>query len=61
VDIVRRDWSVVDWIGVYQDKDNWGLVVNAMMTIRVPYNPGKVLSSYTTGSFSNSAQQHRVS
>jgi hypothetical protein len=29
-------WSRVDWIGLTQDKDKWGALVNAVMYLLVP-------------------------
>jgi hypothetical protein len=28
-------WGGVDWIGLAQDRDNWRVVVNAAMNLRV--------------------------
>jgi hypothetical protein len=29
-------WSGVDWIGLAQDRDKWGTLVNSAMNLRVP-------------------------
>jgi hypothetical protein len=29
-------WGGVDWIGLAQDGDKWGTLVNAVMNLRVP-------------------------
>jgi hypothetical protein len=29
-------WGGVDWIGLAQDRDKWGAVVNSVMNLRVP-------------------------
>jgi hypothetical protein len=31
--IGERGWSGVDWIGLPQDRDKWGSLVNAVMNI----------------------------
>jgi hypothetical protein len=51
----------VDWIGPAWDMDKWKTPVNVVMNLRVPYNSGKLSSSYITGRLSRSAQLYRVS
>jgi hypothetical protein len=41
VDIIKLDlgdigWSVMDWIDLAQDMDQWKAVVNVAMNLRVP-------------------------
>jgi hypothetical protein len=44
----RFDGGVgVDWIDLAWDMDRWRAVVNTMMNIRVPYNAGNFLSSFS--------------
>jgi hypothetical protein len=63
VDNIKMDLKEVggdgrDWIDLAQDRDRWRAYVNAVMNLRVPYNPGKFSSSCTIGSFSRRAQLH---
>jgi hypothetical protein len=39
------------WIHLAQDREQWMALVSTVMNFLVPYNFGKFLSSYTTGSF----------
>jgi hypothetical protein len=53
--------SVVDWIGLAQDRYSSRVVVNDIMNVRVPQNAGNFISSFTTNSFSRRAQPYEVS
>jgi hypothetical protein len=61
MDLVAIGLGGVDLIGVAQDGDRWRALVNAVMSLRVPYNAGKLSNGYTTGGLWSSAQLHRVS
>jgi hypothetical protein len=45
----------INWIHLAQYSDQWRAAVNTVTNLRVTYNFGKFLSSYTTGGFSRSA------
>jgi hypothetical protein len=49
MDLVEAGWGDVDWIGLAQDRDKRRALVNSVLNLRVPYNAGKLSSSYTTG------------
>jgi hypothetical protein len=53
---MRWDGGGVDWIGLAQDRGKWWALVNAVINLQVPYNAGKLLSGYTIGGLSSSAQ-----
>jgi hypothetical protein len=36
MDLLEIGLSVVDWIGLDQDRDKWRALVNAVMNLRVP-------------------------
>jgi hypothetical protein len=36
IDTGQIGWVGVDWIGLAQNRDNWGDLVNSVMNIRVP-------------------------
>jgi hypothetical protein len=42
----------MDWIHLAQGGDQWRVLVNTVMNIRVPYNVVKFLSSCVAGGFS---------
>jgi hypothetical protein len=65
VDNIRMDlgevgWGDVDWTGQAQDRNRWRALVNSVLSLRIPYNAGKLLSSLTINGLSSSAQLHRV-
>jgi hypothetical protein len=52
-------WYVLDRSG--SGRDQWKAVVNAVISLLVPQNAEKFLSSCTVGGFSRRAQLHEVS
>jgi hypothetical protein len=34
MDLVEIGWGVVDWIDVAQNRDKWGALMNAVMSLR---------------------------
>jgi hypothetical protein len=60
MDLREIGWGGMDWIDVAQDMDQWMVVVNTVMNVRVPENVGKFLSGCATGGFSRRAQLHVV-
>jgi hypothetical protein len=35
-DLVEKGWSVVDWIGLAQDRYRWRALVKVVMNLQVP-------------------------
>jgi hypothetical protein len=48
MDPIEREWGGVDWVDLAVDRDQWKVLVNTVMNLRVPYNAGKFLSSCIT-------------
>jgi len=66
VDNIRTDLQEVgcgymDWIGPAQDRDRWRTLVSAVMSLRVPWNAGNLLTSCKPVSFSRRTLHHAVS
>jgi hypothetical protein len=36
MDLREIGWGCVDWIDLAQDKDEWRVIVNMVMSLRVP-------------------------
>jgi hypothetical protein len=60
-DLLEIGLSVVDWIGLAQDRYRWRALVNSVMNLRVPYNAGYLPSGCTTCGLSSGTQLHRDS
>jgi hypothetical protein len=56
IDLRERGWDGMDWIDLAQDRDQWRVLVNTVMNLRVPYKAGKFLSSCIIGGFSKRTQ-----
>jgi hypothetical protein len=54
------EWDGMDWIDLVQDRNQWRTPVNTVMNLRVPYNAGNFLNSFTYGFFSRRAEFHEV-
>jgi hypothetical protein len=60
IDLKETGWGGMVWIDLTHDRDKWRALVNKVMNLRVPYYPGKFLTSCTAGGFSRRAQLHEV-
>jgi hypothetical protein len=45
MELRETGWVGMDWIDVAQDRDQWRALVNTVMILRVPENPGEFMSS----------------
>ena len=43
--ILRSVFTKMDWIKLAQYRDRWRVLVNEVLSPRVPYNPGNFLTS----------------
>jgi hypothetical protein len=65
VDNIKMDLREIglggmDWIDLAQNRDQWRVIMNTVMNLRVQSNFYKFLSSCSTGVFSRMAQFHGV-
>jgi hypothetical protein len=58
MDLLEIGSSVVDWIGLAQDRYRWRALVNSVMNLRVPW---ELPSGCTTCGLSSGTQLNRVS
>jgi hypothetical protein len=56
MDLREIGWDGVDWIDMGRDRDQWRVLVNTVLNLRVPGNAGKFLSGCTIGGSSRRAQ-----
>jgi hypothetical protein len=59
MDLVEVGLSVVDWIGLAQDRYRWRALVNSVMNLGVPENAGKLSSGCATCGLSICTELHR--
>jgi hypothetical protein len=58
INLKEIGWDGMDWIDLAQNRDQWSALVNTVMNLQVPLNPGKFLSICAIDSFSRRAQLH---
>jgi hypothetical protein len=56
IDLREIGWDGMDWMDLAQDRDQWRVLVNKVMNLRVLQNVGKFLSSCIIRGFSRRAQ-----
>jgi hypothetical protein len=59
IDLREIGGDGMEWIDLAQGRDQWKAFMNMVLNLRVPYNGGKFLSSFTIGSFSRRAQLNK--
>jgi hypothetical protein len=60
MDLTEIAWDSMDWIDLAQDRDQRRALVNTVMSLRVPENGGKFLSSCTVSGFSKTTKFYEV-
>jgi hypothetical protein len=58
MDLRDTGWDGMDWTGLAQDRDQWRVLVNTIMNLRIPQNSVKFLSSCRIGRSSRRTQLH---
>jgi hypothetical protein len=61
MDIREIGWGGMEWIDLAQDIDQWRVLINTIINLRIPCNVGRILSICASGGFSRRAQLHGVS
>jgi hypothetical protein len=61
MDLIEMWLSIMDWIGLAQDRYGWRALVNMVMNLQVQWNAGKLLSGCPTCGHLSGTQLHRVS
>jgi hypothetical protein len=61
MDLREIGWGGIDWIVLFQDREQWRALANMVINLQVPYIVGKFLSSCITGGFSRMSRHHEVS
>jgi hypothetical protein len=56
VDLRDIEWDSVDWIDLAHNSDQWRVLVNTVLNLRVPQNAGKFLSSCTMAALKKGSQ-----
>jgi hypothetical protein len=51
LDIREIVWDGMEWIDLAEGKDQWGALLNTIISLRVSYNFGKFLGSVKAGCF----------
>jgi hypothetical protein len=44
-DLKEVVWENLDWIHLAQDREQWRVILNTVMNLRVPYRTGDFLAS----------------
>jgi hypothetical protein len=53
MDLGEVGWSDVHWIDLAKDRNRWRAVVNSVLNLRVPWNPGKLSSGLASSGLSS--------
>jgi hypothetical protein len=61
MDLKDIRWSVMDWIDLPHNRDQWTALVDTVMNLRVPLNVVNFSSSCLTGGFSRRARSTELS
>jgi hypothetical protein len=56
MDLREIGWNGMDWTDMAQDWDQWWVLLNTVLNLRVPLNSGKLLRGCTIGGSSRRVQ-----